>query len=306
MRTLRPLVRSRREISHPLRSNQGYGEDVEGLAAEAVALLRVWSLRVDRELRVIVCSTCEHALTQTGKGIMNHLQKRHASKGHLVRTANPTLQADLERLLQGFRFSEPGSIANQPADRAAIPGIKVHRGYYCPVQLPGGTQCRRAYPAISSLATHVKKEHPKTDDRPKPSQLSRHACDCQTIFIGSTRRYFKVKTGLEAEGAYSVFVRNVADKIPDSSKVQEEIKNEELPSLLRATQWHDFIGNYRGEPEDVVDLARYPVRAGLAEGDVDRALAKLPYVSDAWMAKVGGYHGSATDRMRRALNGYPM
>ena len=35
-------------------------------------------------------------------------------------------------------------------------------------------------------------------------------------------------------------------------------------------------------------------------------LARLPFISDRWMAKVGEHYRKATGRMKRALDGHPM
>ena len=244
--------------------DQACKEKTTGLSEEVLALLRSWSLVINMELRVVVCTGCGQGVEGSPKGIVNHLQKRHAIKRHPIRGEHPTLQSDLARLLQRFHFSVPNSINEQPADRAPVAGIKVHQGWYCPVRLPDQTECRRAYPARSSLEDHLKKEHGSSDNRPKPSQLHRYPCDCQTIFLGSARRYFKVKTGLKdgpgnLADPYSAFIKNGADKIPDSSKLLEEIRAEELPSLLRATQWHEFLGDHRADPEDIIHLIHHPV-----------------------------------------------
>jgi len=51
---------------------------------------------------------------------------------------------------------------------------------------------------------------------------------------------------------YLVFIGDGVDSIPDSSKILEEIRTEELLSLLQVVEWHNF-------PQDIVHLIHYPV-----------------------------------------------
>lgn len=291
----------------------GVNEKALALSIEASELFWSWGLVVNERLGIMVCFTCKQAIDSAAEGVMRHLEKNHSRKGHTIKKENPSLLSDLTRLLKGFNFLPRITVRNQPAGNAPIRGIKVHRGYHCPIELADGTECRAAYLKTSSLYKHVRKEHGEHPDRPTEKQLYDYTCDCQSVFGGTDRLYFTVNIGLLEEGrpgtfnAYSAFVGSAENRIPDSSKPHEEFRNEELPSILRLTEWHLYLDPYRGDPEDIVRLAHHPDRSAKAQsGAVERVLARLPGISDAWVAKVKGYWKKSTDWMRRVLNGYPM
>ena len=285
------------------------------LSDEADSLLWHWGLRVNHELKILVCWTCRRGIWPAPERIMSHLESHHSLKGQTVKKQNPNLLSKLQSGLAGFPFSTPGEIRRQPAGRAAIPGIKVSPGFYCPLLTDGGATCQAAYLTSSSLHQHCKTAHAKDKGRLTSKTAQNHPCDCQTIYKGDTRRYFRVKTGLMEDvpensvNPYSVMMRDLASFTPKVSAI-EEFKVEELPSLLRATEWHLFVQNYRKDPKDVVDLIRLPTRLNKSlvgsESDTDRGLAMLLDISEAWVAKVRAHWVTSTPIMRRILDGYPV
>ena len=184
----------------------------------------------------------------------------------------------------------------------------VLKGFYCPVLLDDGTSCSFTVSQESSLKEHLK-GHPKSHSRPKNNELKSYVCDCQTVFISTQRLYFRVKTGLGPDplNPYSVFLRHEAKNVPgDFSKSVETFKNEELPSLLQDTQWHLFVEGYRTDPQDIVGLIRYLTGSVDGQEPLEKILANLPGVSDAWMLKASRYWEQSSDHARRVLDGYLM
>jgi len=284
---------------------------------ETTKLLWGWGLRIDHELRTIICWTCGSGVGSQPSKIMSHLQSRHSRKGHTVARRYPELLQSLEKGLRGFKFSNSRTVKDQPADRAPVAGVKIHRGFYCPLlQTTDGKACLATFVKPQSVYEHCKRWHSKDKDRLKPTQVLDYPCDCQTIFKGNEKKYFRVKAGLldnvpeDSENPYSVIVRDMAAFIPRDLSATEELKREELPSLLRATEWHLFIEKYRRNPKDVTDLIRLP--AGLDRGkigpeaEVDKGLTMLLEVSEDWVANARGYWEHCTPIMRQILDGYPV
>jgi hypothetical protein len=294
-------------------SGKSYDEEASGIPEEAAALLWTLGLSVDKEVRVLVCRTCLQGVYPYSSTIVNHAQN-HAPKGHRILSKRPTLFSELKKVLEEFQLAKAASVRFQPPNRAPIPGIEVHTGYYCSVLLEDGTKCLRAYRKTGSLYQHLKDTHRTAADRPRKADLSDYDCKCQTIFSGNLKRYFKVITGLsgleQAVNPYSVFVQSASDEIPSSSKVLEQLKTRELPSLLRITKWHLFVDGYREDPKDIVHLIRHPASSASTpreqDCEVERVLAKLPDIADAWMAKIAVYHQLSTHTMLRILHGMPM
>jgi hypothetical protein len=214
--------------------------------------------------------------------------------------------------MEKYHFASPAQAKAQPNDRDRIPGIAVHNGYYCPVTLSGGQRCCETYRKTSSLYEHVKKIHRSATDRPKEADLIQYTCECQTVF-SENRAYFRIKTGSREPlqhqtNPYETFVQKEASTALGSRpKPMESLRNEELPSLLRVSQWHEFVGGYRKAPEDVVGLIEPPSRSwNVGDSSEVRALGKLPRISQAWLAKVCRFWKDSTEWMRRILDGYPM
>jgi hypothetical protein len=281
------------------------------LSSEAVDLLWYWGIALDAELKILVCFSCKQGIKSEPEKIVCHLQALHSKKGQPIKTKHPNLLSDLEHHLRGFHFARPSSVRHQPAGRAPIPGVEIYGGYYCPATLEDGTKCSRAYPEVSTLYEHVKKAH-EAGNRRNKTELEKYPCDCQTIFRGNARRYFRVKTGLlgledgpeNSVNPYSVFVGDGSNETNSDPKVIEKLRNEELPSLLRATQWHVFLGERRKGVVEFIDHPdRYPKGSASPE---EKVLAMLPDVCDAWLTKIGYYWRGSTESMKRALDGYPM
>ena len=209
-------------------------------------------------------------------------------------------------------FSALDEVKNQPHDNAPILGIQIRKGFYCPIANSGGKPCLHTVGKTSTLGTHIKTAHPGS--RLHAKDLEAHHCDYQTLFIGNLKQYFRVRTGLTGhldgdQNPYSVFVRQ-SNASPSPNHHPQPIKDNELPSLLRATGWNFFMEKYRKDPGDVVALVQYPSARALEIPDVDRmtemVFRRLPDVCEMWMDTVHKYWKKSNDHVRRILARYPM
>lgn len=279
---------------------------------EGTSSLDWWDLFVNPELKVIICRSCMQGIKPQAESIVNHLEKYHRRRGKKIRGTFPTLQARLDEELKHLELAEPDLVMDQPPDRPAIPGLQVFPGHFCPID--EGMPCSRTFRKVATLYEHIKREHPGLSQKYTKLQLGQYQCDCQTIFPRPMVRYFKVRSGLlsGATGGrldpYTVFVQGKTTGIPSLPDTPEPIRMEELPSLLRATRWDIFVGRYRNNPKDVVDLVRHPeARASEHEVGVEGALYKLQFISECWIDEVEGYYfDHGTEQQERILAGYPM
>jgi len=272
---------------------------------------------VHSELKILICLTCRHALNPELKAVIKHFNSNHCMKGETIEKLHPGLSDRLDQTLEGFNFAPPKEARHQPPDRAPISGIKVRRGFYCPMKRSDGEPC--IYPAgtTATIDTHIKNMHRGDMTRPSVDGLEEYPCDYQTLFTGNLRHHFRVRTGLTglethpdgARNAYSVFMRQI-DSTPSSGSHPEPIMYEELPSLLRGTRWNVFLEPYRNDPKDVVSLVQYPtVQVSKTAGEdsiLERVLCKLPDVSTAWMDEVHDYWTGSSDYTQRILAQCPM
>jgi len=235
---------------------------------------------------------------------MSHLQKHHSPKRKVIKKIHPNLAQRLENILQGYQFSTLESVMDQPVGRPPIPGITVHEGYYCPVKTEDGTQCLVTYPARTTMERHLQGH--KGVWKPKAAELDRYLCSCQTIST-EQKRYFRVLARpLEDHASvYTMFVEEEMAKVPGPSAGSlEKLKTEELPSLLRGTQWHEYVMDFRNDPKDVVDLIAFPdAKDKSAMGQV---LSMLPGIAETWMQQVREYRKNGSENMKKCLNGLPI
>lgn len=277
----------------------------------------VLSLRVNRELQILICLTCQRALDPTPSRVINHFNDKHCAKGETVEKQHPGLPGRLEKDLRDIPLATPKMVRIQPHDRAPISGIQVETGFYCPMSLSKDQPCLYVAGRTTTMETHMKTKHPGDASRPRGKDLVAYPCDYQTLFTGNLKFYFRVRTGLTGLEAhpdgprnpYSVFVRT-ASKISPSEFRPEPIKDNELPSLLRATGWTVFLEPYRENPKDVVALVEFPTpRLSKMAGDhgsIERVLCKLPEVSQTWMDNAYLKWKSSSLYVRRILARYPM
>ena len=277
------------------------------MTEEAQKLLWNWGIKVDPGLRILICCTCGVAIPANLKRILTHIQKHHTTKGKTVGRMYPDLGPQLDRILRSYDFEDLKSVLEQPPDRPRIDGIKVHKGFYCPVVLDG-RECLKTFPQHSTMKQHLSNDH-KGFQTPTSSEIHNHLCDCQTLTV-ERKHYFRVlsRPTAAAERHQDLYITFIQDEMPNipgnSTKSLEPMRREELPSLLRQTEWHKFVAEYRNDPEDVVKLILFPDRVD--NSDEGRLLSRLPRIAEAWMRRVHKHQQESTSNMRKFLNGFPI
>ena len=267
---------------------------------------------------ILICTACERAVLPTLVSALKHYKKEHCDTGETVEGLFPGLTDRLKLALEGHSFADPKVVRFQLPNQAPISGIKVHNGFSCPMKSElKEEQCWYVGGESGTIDTHIKNEHRGQNGRPAAKDLKDHTCSYQTLFNADLRHYFQVRTGLaDADShmsgslnAYSAFVRQMGS-MPSPAPPPEPVRDNELPSLLRATSWNVFLEPYRTKPKDVVALIRYPTPGlvGVPEVDVEveRVLRELPDLATTWMKKVHVAHTRVSKYALRALIKYPM
>jgi len=272
---------------------------------------------VHRELKVLICLTCRHALNPTAKAVVSHFNSNHCMKGETIQKLYPGLSDRLHQTLDCSSFALPKDVREQPPDQAPISGIQVKRGFYCPMKKSDGKPCAYVGGTTATIETHINCEHKGVKNRPSVDTLKQYSCDYQSLFTGNLRHAFRVRTGMTgieshpdgANNPYSVFMRQMESMQPTDYR-PEPMKYEELPSFLRATRWNVCLEPYRSNPKDIVSLVQYPSVRALKDagkdGAFERLLCRLPDVSTAWIDQVYRYWRASSDYSQRVLAQYPM
>lgn len=260
---------------------------------------------MDKELQTIICWSCGHAIVSDVKAVFNHLKKKHSPRRKTLKNSHPILFEDLKLALDQHEFSQPEDVRQQPMDRNPVPGVEIQNGLYCPIKLEDGTSCSEVRLKTSSMYAHIIKDHSSQKGQFNERSLSGYQCDCQTIFTANHRKYFRVKLGTE-----ECLKSEISDLPGIATGLLEPYKDEELPSILRTTQWHIFIQEFRRNPKDIVRLIEHPAqrleRQSGEDSNIERALGKLPKLSNFWMGEVHKQWVNATDFTRRMLYEFPV
>lgn len=275
----------------------------------------VLSLKVDSKLQILICLACRHALKPTTEAIVYHFKTTHLRKRETIERFYPGLAKRLDEALKQFSFAVPEEVRAQPHDRAPVLGIKVEKGFYCPLVKDDGKQCLYTSGEKSTMETHIKKTHQGHKDRPSLKTIEDYPCDYQTLFTGKLKRFYRVQTGYmgfnDSDHRKNPYLAFVQQKDPTSglNHPPEHLKSNELPSFLRVTRWHIFLEPYRSNPKGVTTLIQYPVQCSRSPhlaNHVEEVLCKLKGVTNAWMGKVHNYWKSSGDYVHRILAQYPM
>ena len=282
-----------------------------------VPLLERLGFKVNMELKILICMACQHAISHEPKAVETHFSSKHLRKGRTLKKYLRESPTQLEDALSAFDFVAPCKVKEQSDCRAPVPGIKVERGFYCPLLDEQGLPCLHTVGLTSSLETHLTQKHQGDSRRSDLSPLENFPCDHQTLFTGKHRHFFRVRTGLGpgtnlggSQDPYSIFVRQMVHEPPDAY-LPEPIEDAELPNLLRATRWNVFLEPYRGNAPDVIALISFPSTETVKwavgkDKTVERALVGLPKVCNAWLDKTKIYHSHGYGYVHRILAQYPM
>lgn len=283
-----------------------------GLFPDFKSPLKTLDFAVNDELKILICLTCQHALVPTASAALRHFKEKHCDRGTTVRKRYPGLKEGLEKELENYTFAPPMDVKGQHHNERPVPGIKVSRGFHCPLRLQAdGHQCSYVAGKESTMETHIKIAHQDSPSLASLRDIEKYPCDYQTLFTGKHRSLFMVKTGLGSrvprpggpQDPYLAFIRQI-DLASLPAYHPEPIKDDELPSFLRATRWHVFLEPYRRDPKDVAALIRHPtarLAKAMKEDSVEMALCKLSDVSAAWIDQVHKYHRDTSDYVLRIL-----
>ena len=195
---------------------------------------------------------------------------------------SPGIHEDLEANLRGYAFADKKRVRIQPLMRSRIPLIKVHWGFWCPYQSTDGTRCCVVNQAKRSIKQHMKVHGKKLDKEKLPPK----ECDCQTIFVGASRKHFPVAEDEARESGlvYRLFLEQKMSKAKEPApKPVERFREGELPSLVQTAKWHNWVEDYQGNPKDIIDLIECPGIPKADQDPIEQLLMRLPSISEEWM-----------------------
>jgi Orsellinic acid/F9775 biosynthesis cluster protein D len=262
--------------------------------------LEEFGLAFNLEVKVLVCTGCETGiLPNEWKG---HLHAQHrAAYQNLCNTFSKEVFGAVEQAITSFAPTDADTAKMRPGALPPVFGIKVESGYYCPV-IVDGSPCHKAAGTLKTLQNHFSASHKGSQDIPKPKDRAKYACDYQSIFRGVHRRFFRVIAGGSKDPELADYNALISETGPADfgTTYVDEPELRDQTSLLKVTMWDEFVGPFRKDPENVVNLVALPSWDSTATEE-EKALCGLYRVCLAWLQKVKDLWRPASSHVRLAL-----
>ncbi|KAF9780644.1 hypothetical protein BJ322DRAFT_1112646 [Thelephora terrestris] len=258
--------------------------------------LDLFGLAFNSDIGVLICTLCQVGLPpMEWRG---HLETKHNEVFDLLRKKFKNDIHQLPELISSLGLGDPDVVRGRQAGQAPVRGIKIERGFYCPIEA-GGSPCHEVVGTLNSFATHLSRAHKDANWKPSVEERRTYTCDYQTIFQGVHRRYFRVFAGLSpgsASEAYKALIHHSKQPILHPEQA-DDLESREMSSLLKVTHWDAFVGPFRNNPAEVIDLIAFPSYGATG----DQLLHAIHPISVAWASKIKKIWASSSPSMRRLL-----
>lgn len=205
-----------------------------------------------KNLKVVVCITCQKAVSADIVVRRNHALREHSVK--LTRQQKKDLTNWFESNPRGFVISARDLPYNPPSGEAPIPGVKVQKGLKC--EASGCNYCCRT---LNTMQTHWNDSH-KGQYRREFEWESDVESDFWTqasVQRLLSSRYFIVNPSLvnvPSGDPYRVYLRQCGPQLQQCKlRFLEATDVNEIPLLLRITGWHEHL---KGHLKDARSIAR--------------------------------------------------
>lgn len=188
----------------------------------------------------------------------------------------------------GYRTSKAEKY-HQPPGQKPVDGVEVLEGYCCPLLDDDGSECSKAFLALSTFTRHLS-DHPQLQGaKPDPSSCT---SPIQTLFSqGGQQRYFPVDPSLSdldpsSSSAYAHAVEMLRALPKPNIPVSEHDKDQ--ASIHWFTRWPELLRPYITDSSSVEflqSLVSFP-----DPGSDPEWLVKLQDHGRRWWAKAEAAH----------------
>jgi hypothetical protein len=220
-------------------------DDDEVLAKGSLAIIPLHQLGILPPIKIIACTKCLH-------GILPSSALSHALE-HKINLSKVEKQ-NIKQIIESGRFAMyTNDVALPPYPGPPIEGIKIQNGFICKL-------CNFCCPSDQTMVTHFGSMHKGI---PGHSKAHSEPASIQAYFA-QRPRYFKVLPilhGQSEDDLFSVYLRQCAPPIEGLTVLNSPLDPNEVPPLLKVTQWHEHLRVYtadRGKIRKLLELTTLP------------------------------------------------
>jgi hypothetical protein len=235
-----PLSDDQMDVDEDKAPSEGedHPEDDEVLAKGSLAIISLHQLSTFPPIKIIACTKCLH-------GILPSSALSHASE-HKINLSKVEKQ-NINDIIKSRCFAMyTNDVALPPYPGPPIEGIKVQNGFICKL-------CNFCCPSDQTMVTHFGSMHKGI---PGHSKAHSEPASIQAYFA-QRPKYFKVVPilhGLNEDDLFSVYLQQCAPPIEALRVLNPPLDPNEVPPLLKVTQWHEHLGLYTTDREKIRKL----------------------------------------------------
>jgi Orsellinic acid/F9775 biosynthesis cluster protein D len=227
------------DVPEPLldQAEQPFNEE-EILAKASFAIISLPHLQTTPPTQLLVCTKCRHGVLASS--LISH------SNGHDIKLL-PEEKRNLQKIMDNSCFlDDSNEVASPSPPCPPIDGILIQDGFSCSL-------CSHCCTTFRSMQTHFSSKHKDSSGFAKDNS---NAAKVQALF---TRRpkYFAVKPilrGLNEDDLFTVYLRQCAPELDSLKILNPPLTPNEVPPLLKITQWHEHLKDYTTDRDTVRKL----------------------------------------------------
>jgi Orsellinic acid/F9775 biosynthesis cluster protein D len=210
----------------------------EVLSKASFAVIHLPHLQTTSPTRLLVCTKCLHGVLPSS--LISH------SNAHNIKLL-PEEKRNLQKIMDNSCFlDDSGEVASPTAPCPPIDGILVQKGFAC-------TLCSYCSIAPRTMQNHFYASHKDSSELAKESSKPAQV----QAFFARRPKYFAVTPslrGLNEDDLFTVYLRQCAPELDSLKILNPPLNPNEVPPLLKVTQWHEHLKDYTTDRDTVRKL----------------------------------------------------
>lgn len=232
------------EVERPFDENANekpLNEDDIVLAKASLRIVELLYLTTQPPTHLLICTnpTCEHALVPSS--VVSHPKKNHK----IILTKSD--KERLFRIVEEKKFALGSQDVTPPtAPCKPIDGLKIQAGNVCDL-------CSYCCSGARGMSTHFTQTHKGLGSTVKDNYKSVQ----MQAFFRQRPKYFAVMPILQGrnnDDLFVVYLQQCAPEVDSLKSFNLPLDSNEIPLLLKTTQWHEHLKPYLGNEATVNEL----------------------------------------------------